>query len=271
MSGAVHAPINYILATDEKPVTYISVPGNKTAQREAEYQKVEVTIRDARSANGAFDLEREGFTLATEGSAVSDFFDDDEVQEVYSPEVERLVKQASGAAEVLVFDHTIRVADDSVRSERKVREPVHVAHNDYTNRSAPQRVRDLLPADRAEELLQHRFAVVQSWRPIAGPVQDRPLAICDAQSIDARDFVLTDLVYSDRVGEVMQLSHNPGHRWFYFPEMDPGEVLIFKTYDSLADGRARFTAHTAFVNPTAPADARPRQSIESRTLAFFAP
>ena len=163
-----------------------------------------------------------GFTLTTEGSAVSDFFDDDEVQEVYSPEVERLVKRASGAAEVLVFDHTIRVADDSVRSERKVREPVHVAHNDYTSRSAPQRVRDLLPADRAEELLQHRFAVVQSWRPIAGPVQDRPLAICDAQSIDARDFVLTDLVYSDRVGEVMQLSHNPGHRWFYFPEMGPG-------------------------------------------------
>ena len=271
MPGAVRAPITYILPTDEKPVTYLSDPGRETALREAAYQEVTVTIQDARVEAAPFDLEREGFTLSSAGSAVSDFYDDEEVQTVYAAEAERLVKQASGAAEVLVFDHTIRVADDSVRSERGVREPVHVAHNDYTNRSAPQRVRDLLPAERAEALLQHRFAVVQIWRPIAGPVQDRPLAICDARSIADGDLVETDLVYADRVGEVLQLSHNPGHRWFYFPEMDPGEALIFKTYDSLSDGRARFTAHTAFVNPDAPADAAPRQSIETRTLAFFAP
>ena len=271
MPGAVRAPINYILPTDEKPVTYLSQPGRETAQREAAYREVEVTIQDARAETDPFDLEREGFTLTTEGSAVADFYDDDEVQAVYDREIERLVKQASGATEVLVFDHTIRAAESALRSERKVREPVLVAHNDYTDRSAPQRVRDLLPADRAEALLEHRFAVVQVWRPIAGPVQDRPLAICDARSIDERDLVLTDLVYSDRVGEVMQLSHNPGHRWFYFPEMDPGEALVFKTYESLTDGRARFTAHTAFVNPGAPADAAPRQSIETRTLAFFAP
>ena len=270
MPDAVRAPINYILPTGEKPVTYLSDPGSRSAQRNAAYHEVEVTIRDARPAAQSFTLEREGFALATGASAVSDFFDDDEVEGIYSREVERLVKQASGAAEVLVFDHTIRVADDTVRSERKVREPVHVAHNDYTDRSAPQRARDLLPAERAEALLQRRFAVVQTWRPIAGPVQDRPLAICDARSIAARDLVETDLVYADRVGEVLQLSHNPDHRWFYFPEMDPGEALVFKTYDSLADGRARFTAHTAFAHPDAPADARPRQSIESRTLAFFA-
>lgn len=271
MPGAVRAPINYILPTDEKPVTYLTNPGAKPAQRNAEYREVEVTIRDARPTADAFDLEREGFTFNTEASTVSDFYDADAVEEVYSPEVERLVKEASGAAEVLVFDHTIRVGDDSLRSERKVREPVHVAHNDYTPRSAPQRVRDLLPAERAEALLRHRFAVVQIWRPIAGPVQDLPLAICDAQSIDERDFVKTDLVYTHRVGEVMQLNHSPDHRWYYFPEMEPGEALIFKTYDSLADGRARFTAHTAFAHPDAPADALPRQSIESRTLAFFAP
>jgi len=174
MSGAVQAQINYILPTDEKPVTYLTNPGSKPAQRNAEYQEVEVTIRDARPTANALDLEREGFTFNTEQSAVSDFYDSDEIDAVYSPEVERLVKQASGAAEVLVFDHTIRVADDDLRTERKLREPVHVAHNDYTPRSAPQRVRDLLPADRAEALLEHRFAVVQMWRPIAGPVQDMP-------------------------------------------------------------------------------------------------
>ena len=271
MPGAVRVPITYLLPSDEKPVTYLTDPGADMPLRKAEYEDITVTIEDARTGEHAFGLEREGFTLTTEASGVSDFYDGDEVQAVYSQEVERLVKEASGAAEVLVFDHTIRVADSTVRRERKVREPVHVAHNDYTNRSAPQRVRDLLPAERAEALLQHRFAVVQIWRPIAGPVQDRPLAICDARTIADRDLVETDLVYADRVGEVLQLSHNPGHRWFYFPDMDSGEALIFKTYDSDTDGRARFTAHTAFVDPNAPADATPRQSIESRSLAFFAP
>ena len=123
MPGAVRAPINYILPTDEKPVTYLTNPGSKPAQRNAEYREVEVTIRDARPKAEALDLEREGFTFDTGGSAVSDFYDNDAVEALYSPEVERLVKQASGAAEVLVFDHTIRVADDTLRSERGVREP----------------------------------------------------------------------------------------------------------------------------------------------------
>ena len=113
--------------------------------------------------------------------------------------------------------------------------------------------------------------MVQVWRPLAGPVRDMPLAICDARSIAPDDLVETDPVYEDRVGEVFQLRHNPGHRWFYFPEMEPGEALVFKCYDSLDDGRARFTAHTAFVDPATPADAPPRRSIEARALAFFTP
>ena len=44
---------------------------------------------------------------------------------------------------------------------------------------------------------------------------------------------------------------------------------MFKVYDSETDGRARFTAHTAFADPTSPPDARPRESIEIRTFAFF--
>jgi hypothetical protein len=47
------------------------------------------------------------------------------------------------------------------------------------------------------------------------------------------------------------------------------EALVFKVYDSSKDGRARWSAHTAFDDPTAPPHARPRESIEIRTLAFF--
>ena len=51
--------------------------------------------------------------------------------------------------------------------------------------------------------------------------------------------------------------------------MRPDEALVFKTYESLKAGCARWTAHTGFEDPTTPPDARPRESIEIRTLAFF--
>ena len=119
-------------------------------------------------------------------------------------------------------------------------------------------------------MLKHRFAVINVWRPIRGPVQENPLAVCDAQTIAQDDLVCNDLIYRDRVGEVYVLAYNPQHRWFYFPRMEKHEVMLLKCYDSDAR-RARFTAHSAFDDPTSPSDAPARESIEVRTLAFFAP
>jgi len=107
------------------------------------------------------------------------------------------------------------------------------------------------------------------WRPLQRPVEQAPLAVCDAQSIAPEDLVATDLIYRDRLGEVYSLTYNPRHRWFYYSAMVPGEVLLIKTYDSLEDGRARFTAHTAFDDPNTPPDAAPRESIEVRALVFY--
>jgi hypothetical protein len=130
-------------------------------------------------------------------------------------------------------------------------------------------VRDLLP-DEADALLKNRFAVINVWRPIRGPVQESPLAVCDAQSMMQEDFVKHVLKYPDRDGEVYSVAYNPNHRWYYVPNQQKEEVLLLKCYDS--DGhRARFTAHSAFEDPTSPADAAPRESVEVRTLVFFAP
>jgi len=120
-------------------------------------------------------------------------------------------------------------------------------------------------------LLPHRFAVIQVWRAINQPIQRNPLAIADARSLAPRDLIISERRYSHRVGEVYRVSYNPDHAWFYFPQMRRDEALVFKVYDSETDGRARFTAHTSFHDPTTPPDAPPRQSIEIRTLAFFAP
>ena len=122
----------------------------------------------------------------------------------------------------------------------------------------------------AEELLRHRFVEINVWRPIRGPVEESPLAVCDAQSMSLSDFVPTDLKYRDRTGEIYSLKHSSNHRWYYFPKMQRNEVLLLKCYDSAEDGRARFTAHTGFDDPTSAPDAAPRESIEARMLVFFA-
>jgi hypothetical protein len=191
------------------------------------------------------------------------------VRQVYFPEVERLVRELTGAAQVHVFDHNVRSRPMAKRRENGAQEPVRLAHNDYTLKSGPQRVRDLLP-DQADALLRNRFAVMNVWRPIRGPVKESPLAVCDAQSMVQEDFVAHTLKYRDREGEVYSVAFNPSHRWYYLPNQRKEEVLVFKGYDS--DPRcARFTAHSAFEDPTSPPDAAPRESIEVRTLVFFAP
>jgi len=182
--------------------------------------------------------------------------------------MEALVKTESGASRVVVFDHTLRTADDEQREARKIREVVRRVHNDYTEWSGPQRVRDLLP-DEADDLLQRRFAIVQVWRPIRHPVESFPLAICDARSISPDDFLVSERRYPNRIGQTYAITFNPEHRWYYLPRMRREEALVFKVYDSAKDGRARWSAHTAFEDPTSPPNARPRESIEIRTLAFF--
>jgi hypothetical protein len=148
-----------------------------------------------------------------------------------------------------------------------IRQPASRVHVDHTAKSGPQRVRDLL-ADEAEELLRGRVQVINLWRPIRGPLRDAPLAVCDARSVAPEDLVPSDLIYPNRIGETYSVTYRPSHRWFYFPEMRADEALLLKCYDSRTDGRARFAPHTAFTDPTTPADTPPRESIELRTLVF---
>ena len=155
-----------------------------------------------------------------------------------------------------------------MRTAQKIREVVRRVHNDYTEWSGPQRVRDLM-GDEAEALLRHRFAIIQTWRPIRHPVESWPLAIADSRSLSPDDLVVTERRYPDRIGQTSAITWNPEHRWYWFPHMRPDEALVFKTFELMKDGRARFTAHTAFEDPTTPPHARPRESIEIRTLAFF--
>jgi hypothetical protein len=266
----VEAQINYLAPTTEKPVTYMYKTENGTPQRTYHNVKHTVSVLNGRALDERPALDREGFALVRHSTATVNFYDEAEVRAVYYPEVERLVKQATGAIRVLVFDHNVRCAPMAKEGANGAREPVRFAHNDYTLTSGPQRVCDLL-GDEAEALLKNRFEFINVWRPIRGPVEEAPLAVCDARSMRPADFVPTDLRYRDRTGEVYSVSYNPAHRWVYFPRMERDEALLLKCYDSASDGRARWTAHTAFDDPISPPDAAPRESIEARTIVFFAP
>jgi hypothetical protein len=227
-----------------------------------------VPIRNLRPVASVVSLDSEGFSLVHHETGVTDFYDDDEVKSVYYPEVERALKEATGADRVFIFDHTTRRHVPGVEDSRTgVRQPVARVHVDHTTKSGPQRVRDLLP-DEADQLLRGRVQVINLWRPISGPLRDSPLAICNARTVSFNDLVPSDLVYPHRVGETYQVTYNPAHRWFYVPEMDADEALLLKCFDSKTDGRARFSPHSAFTDPTAPADRPPRESIEVRTLVF---
>jgi hypothetical protein len=266
--GYVDTTLNFLVPMAAKPVSYNYPPPDGTPWRNGEYRAEPVRIRDARPLIGAPSLDKEGFALTRHATKVASFYDQAAVKAVYYPEMAQLVQAATGARRVVCFDHIVRHAPKAENRLNGIKEPAKRVHNDYTEASGPQRVRDLLP-DEAAQLLQRRFAIVNVWRAIHGPLRDSPLALCDARSIAPADLVDTDLKYPDRTGEIQSVTHNPAQRWYYFPDLLPSEALFIKCFDSAKDGRARFAAHGAFDDPTTPADARPRESIEARTLVFF--
>ncbi|MEP4380623.1 MAG: CmcJ/NvfI family oxidoreductase [Paracoccaceae bacterium] len=268
---SVRADVKYMIDTGEKRLIYIpSEAGQDNSKWAGRYEDRQVEIRNARVDPSTFSLDTAGFAVAPQTSAVTDFYDDAQIAGVYEPEVEAFLRQLTGAARVHIFDHTRRADSESMRTEKIVREPAGVIHNDYTQASAEKRVRDLFPEDEAEDLLSRRFAIVNLWRSSNNaPIETAPLALCDARSVVEGDLVTVERHSKDRIGEVQQVVFNPDHQWFYYPQLRPDETLLIKTYDSVTDGRARFSVHTAFEDPSARPDAPPRESIETRAFLFF--
>ena len=266
--ATIEAVLNYIVDDGLPVFTIVAAPGGSDTRSGGTPDPHRVIIHNGRPQARDFVLERNGFRFVRHDTKVADFYNEDEIRRVYYPEMEALIKAESGAKRVVVFDHTLRTADDEMRESKKIREVVRRVHNDYTEWSAPQRVRDIVP-DEAEELLKRRFAVIQVWRPIRFPVETYPLAMADAQSLSPSDMIVSERRAPGRIGQTYAIKYNPAHKWFWFPHMRREEALVFKVFDSEKDGRARWTAHTAFDIPNTPPDARPRESIEIRTLAFF--
>ena len=263
-AGAVDAIIPYVVAGE----TAIFYPG----KREQSYWPTEehqVVIRDARPLARGLDLEKNGFVVLDRPTALKDFTDPAKIKQVYYPEIEALVKELTGAFRVLIFG-------DIVRSDAKgtpdSRLPARGAHVDYDEPTVQWWTRQEVGDEEAERLLQHRHVLINLWRPIT-TVEKSPLALCDASTVRKEDLNpsevrggLDDPTRATMCG--FNLAHNPQHRWYYVPRMRPDEIFAFKLCDSDPD-RVQWTGHTAFDDPTSPEGAKPRQSIEIRTISFL--
>ncbi|HEV8681040.1 MAG TPA: CmcJ/NvfI family oxidoreductase [Stellaceae bacterium] len=264
----VEAPLNFTMPMAEKPYSYNYEPPEGVPARNTREESHTVKILDARAVADRLSLDREGFVLLRRPTAAKDLYDEAEITGVYYPECARVIKEYTGAKRVHVFDHIVRNAA-RMGKDSSVKGYAGRVHNDYTVWSAPQRVRDLM-GDEAEELLKHRYAEINLWRPIRGPLLRSPLALCDATTLSEENLVGSELRYRDRTGETYAVTYNPGQRWFYFPKMTADEVVLIRCFDSAREGAARFSAHGAFDDPQTPPDAPPRESLETRALVFFA-
>jgi hypothetical protein len=238
-----------------------------------------------------------------------DFLDHESVVRAYYPHCAEIVRAASGASFAAAFDHNVRSAAGKKSKRRieggqQVQGPARVVHGDYTLTSAPQRLRDLTRPPGANDTLRTvlpegaalldrdaveraistgRFAIINLWRNIAPePVATDPLALCDAASVRPEDLVVFEIHYHDRVGENYFAKQADRHQWYFYPALTRDEALLIKQWDSdgrmarsngadadQAGGRCTFSFHSAFEDPTTPADAPDRWSIEVRCVVLY--
>jgi hypothetical protein len=228
----------------------------------------EVLITDLRSLADAPSIERNGFMMLRERTAVRDFLDPREIEQVLFPEAVGLATRLNQAAHAIAFGPVAR-SDAPDHSHRRL--PAFGAHVDYGRRTIEDMARPIL-GEQADYWLSKRVVLMNLWRPIA-TVRRTPLALCDASTVQRED--LHDSEIRGGLDDPQRpplygynLSYNPGHRWYYTSRMQPEELYAFKLYDS-DPSRPQWTGHTAFNDPEAAADAPPRQSMEIRTISFI--
>jgi hypothetical protein len=264
--------IGYLAPPSGRAYQYMYEPEGGVAQTNCGYDFRACRIVDARLVPSALSIESTGFELVGAPTSVTDFDDERQVVQTYYREAEEIALSLTGGIKARVFDHQLRQREEGRPSLTMGRHgdgtrPAAVGrvHNDYTEVSGMRRLKMVFP----EVEPDHPLVIVNLWRPVLNPAIDTPLAVCDARSFSANDWTECDTIYPTRTGEIYLGRHSDAHRWYYYPHMQPDETLVFKTYDSRLDVPARMTPHCAFDDPTAPADAPLRRSMEIRCLVIL--
>ena len=286
----VEAMIRYVDPGDFVTRRYVSQGAEINTGTYSDHQ---IIVRDAMPIRDHFELDVHGFRIARQPTAVQSFHDKDEVDRVYEREVEEHVRQLTGADKVVARGWMIRTsADLSARAKKKaenyqhtggIQPPAGEAHIDLNTPTAQRMAEWTYKKQFPDGPGYKRFLISSYWRTFSPPPQDVPLALCDGRSSFGGEeksntlFIVDEFPSEDQAvapieGEDTKMaasifSHNPGMRWWYFSNMQADDVLLFKFHDS-DHSRTWRCPHTAFHDPSF-ADARIRESIEVRTVAFW--
>jgi hypothetical protein len=287
---SVQADINYLLPGPAINRRFVSAGVEVNT---GTYGPFKVTIRDGREIKRHFTLDRHGFVLTDNKSAVVDFYDPDQVNRVYPDEVAQSVQALTGADFVVPGGWMIRNSGDISRFQKKktdgpyvhamgVQPPAGEAHIDTEPGRADRQAKAVYDKARPDGPGYKRFIYSSFWRTFSGPPQDCPLAVCDSRTVGDDEGVPNVLHIVDEIpeGEAMFapmpeddkfaaaiFRYNPAHRWWYFSKMTRDEAMMVKFHDSDRSVAWR-TPHTAFWDTSFP-DRKVRESIELRSYAFF--
>lgn len=253
--------VNYHVHKPERQAFEIDAGGIEGNLVSPELMTTEIALTDLRDGNATAAFEADGFAFAKAPTRVTDFARQVDWQAVYDRELDALLRQAIGAQEVIVFDHTLRTDDP-----RAKRRPARHVHSDYSPQGAEKRLLDILGPDRAAAWATGHYAFINVWRPVENPINSAPLAFVRPSSVAKGDWIEIDLIYPDRRGQVMGLVADTRHEWVYLSRMTPDEVVYFNIYDN--SGRTP-VAHSAIDRVEDPNVTTIRKSVESRTLVRF--
>ncbi|MEM9432819.1 MAG: CmcJ/NvfI family oxidoreductase [Pseudomonadota bacterium] len=254
------ATVNYHVQKPERQAYHIDAGGVFGDLISPEHAVRNVALNDTRDGSSvSFEIDSVEFFMAP--STVTNFDADQSWTGTYDRELTTLLTREIGAKEVVVFDHTVRSDDPNA-----VRKPARNVHSDYSAHGAQQRLIDILGAQTAAEWARGHFAFINIWRPVENPINSAPLGFVRPSSVPDGDWLLLDLIYPDRKGQIMGLVANDDHEWVYQSRMTPEDVAVFNIYDN--SGRASI-AHSALEMVENPSIEIPRKSIESRTLIRY--
>jgi hypothetical protein len=285
----IEAQINYLVPGSTVNRRFVA-PGAEV--NTGIYKAYTVMIRDGRTVKDRFTLDTHGFVLAEHASRVADFFDREQVDAVYQEEVVELVARLTGADCVAPLGWMTRTSGDLARFRHQtagythkggVQPPAGEAHVDMTPARAESMAMEIYRSHFPDGRPYRRFIASSLWRAFSPGPQDWPVAVCDGNSIGMdegtrntmfivdklpdRETMLAEMPDEDKAMAADIFIYNPGHRWWYFSNMQRNEVLLFKFYDS-DKTKAWRVPHTAFRDTSF---TRPvtRESIEFRTIAYF--
>lgn len=255
------AIVNYHVHKPERQAFTLDAGGVVGELISPELSPTAVKVADERAGSQPTAFEVSSVAFLEVPTKVTSFDANNEWRDSYDQELSQVLHAEVNAKEVVIFDHTVRVDDPN--ADRK---PARNVHSDYSAEGARQRLIDILGTDVAKEWADGHYAFINVWRPVDATINSTPLGFILPESVAKEDWILLDLIYPDRIGQIMGLAENPDHRWLYMSKMTPDDIVYFNIFDNR--GRPSI-AHSAMDMVEDPGIQTIRKSIETRTLVRY--